>query len=168
MKTLAIVLGVIFLGMLAALILLPTKVAAPALGEGTESGVPVKLYYYDPARDQGEGGAQCSEKGLVSVERVLPQSPDILHQTIQILLRGELTEEERASGIRTEFPLEGVALKSAQQKDGIVTLTFVDPNTKLSGGSCRVAVLWKQVQATAQQFPGVTEVRFLPEDIFQP
>jgi hypothetical protein len=35
-------------------------------------------------------------------------------------------------------------------------------------GSCRVGILWAQIEATAEQFPGVNEVKFLPGELFQP
>ncbi len=91
-----------------------------------------------------------------------------IQDTIKLLLSGELTEEERAQGISTEYPLEGLSLKGASSKDGVLTLEFDDPNNKTVGGSCRVGILWFQIEATAKQFPEVQEVRFLPEEIFQP
>jgi hypothetical protein len=133
-----------------------------------ETGIPVKLYYYDPMRDQGAGGAQCSKSGLVAVERVIPQTTTPLKDTVQLLLRGELSDEERAAGITTEFSLPGVSLTDATLTNGIATLTFADPQNKLSGGSCRVAILWAEVEATAKQFPSVVSVHFKPETLFQP
>lgn len=130
--------------------------------------VPVTLYYYDPARDQGPGGAQCGAAGLAGVERRLPESETLLADTIRLLLRGEISDEERARGIATEFPLAGVELVSASTVDGVATLAFSDPQNKTGGGSCRVSMLWAQIEATAKQFPGVTSVRFAPDDLFQP
>lgn len=128
----------------------------------------VTLYYYDAARDQGPGGAQCSRNGLVAVERRIPVAEAPLKAAIELLLRGELTLAERAQGLTTEFPLQGVVLTSASITDGVATLTFVDQLNRTSGGSCRVGVLWFQIEATAKQFPTVTSVRFLPEELFQP
>lgn len=129
---------------------------------------PVKLYFYNPAIDQGPGGAQCSKNGLVAVERMLPKTMTPLRDTIQLLLKGGLTSSERAQGITTEFPLRGVSLQSAAISSGMATLTFNDPENRTGGGSCRTAVLWAQIEATAKQFPTVTSVRFLPEELFQP
>jgi hypothetical protein len=129
---------------------------------------PITLYYYNPTLDQGPGGVQCSEKGLVAVSRVIPKTSTPLKDSIQLLLNGELSSEERARGITTEFPLPGVILKSAIISNGIATLTFDDPQNKTNGGSCRVAILWHQIAATAKQFSTVQSVRFLPEELFQP
>ncbi len=129
----------------------------------------VKLFYYNPEKDKGDdGNTLCSRNGLVSVDRKISITKTPIQDTIKLLLSGELTGEERAQGISTEYPLEGFSLKGALLKDGILTLEFDDPNSKTVGGSCRVAILWFQIEATAKQFTEVKEVRFLPEDIFQP
>jgi hypothetical protein len=129
----------------------------------------VKLYYYHPELDQDEeGNIACSRKGLVAVERTIPLTETPIQDTIRLLLRGELTEEEKARGIETEYPLAGLSLEGAALKDGVLTLEFFDPQNKTSGGSCRVGILWFQVEETAKQFPEVREVRFLPEELFQP
>lgn len=133
-----------------------------------ETGTHIKLYFYNPALDQGPGGVQCSRNGLVAAQRVIPETSTPLADAVKLLLRGELSDEERAQGITTEFPLPGVMLSSAAITNGVATLTFDDPQNKTGGGSCRVAVLWAQIEATAKQFPTVTSVRFAPEELFQP
>jgi len=137
--------------------------------EASEQIVKVKLYYYNPNLDKDESGnILCSTKGLVPVEREIPLSNHLIKDTISLLLKGELTDIEKAQGITTEYPLEGFALKEAFLEDGLLTLSFVDPNNKTIGGSCRTSILWNQIQATAKQFPQVKEVIFLPETLFQP
>ncbi len=133
-----------------------------------EAGIPILLYFYDPELDQGPGGTQCSPKGLVGVARTLPQTETPLREAIALLLRGELSPEERARGITTEFPLPGLALSGATIQDHVATLVFDDPQHRTSGGSCRVAILWRQIEATASQFPGIARVQFSPEYLFQP
>jgi spore germination protein GerM len=131
----------------------------------------VLLYYYNPEKDKDEAGnIKCSRDGLVAIERKIPLSKTPIQDTINLLLRGKenLTEVEKAQGITTEYPLEGFSLKSASLKDGILTLEFEDSQNKTVGGSCRVGILWFQIEATAKQFPQVKEVHFLPEEIFQP
>jgi len=91
-----------------------------------------------------------------------------IQDAIRLLLAGELTEEEQAQGIDTEYPLAGLLLKGASLKDGVLTLEFDDSQNRTVGGSCRVGILWFQIEATAKQFPEVQQVRFLPEEIFQP
>src|SRR3989338_1555409 len=133
-----------------------------------ETGMRITLYFYNPALDQGPGGVQCSRNGLVAVERIIPETTMPLTEAIKLLLRGEIAQEERAKGIGSEFPLEGVALTSATVENGVATLTFADPQNKTGGGSCRVGILWAQIEASTQQFPTVQSVRFMPEELFQP
>lgn len=134
-----------------------------------ETGRTIKLYYYNPNLDRDESGnIACSRQGLVSVERKIPVSQTPIQDTIKLLLLGQLTQQERALGITTEYPLSRVSLKGASLKDGILTLEFDDPNNKTGGGSCRVGILWFQIEATAKQFPEVQSVRFIPEELFQP
>ncbi|MBP9757236.1 MAG: GerMN domain-containing protein [Candidatus Pacebacteria bacterium] len=134
----------------------------------TEEGTRIKLYFYDPALDQGPGGVQCTAKGLVAVDRTIPKTATPLAESIRLLLRGEISEEERERGVTSEFPLAGVTLTSAAISNGTATLTFNDPENKTGGGSCRVSILWHQIEATAKQFPTVKQVRFMPEELFQP
>jgi len=129
------------------------------------------LYYYNPEKDKDESGnIQCSRDGLVAVEREIPITKTPIQDAIKLLLKGQenLTEMEKALGITTEYPLEDFSLKGASLKDGILTLEFEDPNYKTGGGSCRVGILWFQIEATAKQFSGVQQVKFLPEELFQP
>ncbi len=132
----------------------------------------VFLYYYNPDKDKDEtGNIKCSRDGLVAIERQIPVSQTPIKDTIELLLRGKdnLAKEELAQGITTEFPLDGFELKSVNLKeDGTLILEFNDPLNKTVGGACRVSILWSQIEATAKQFPQVKEVKFLPENLFQP
>jgi hypothetical protein len=129
----------------------------------------IKLYYYNYEIDKDESGnIACSRNGLVAVEREIPITQTPIQDTIKLLLLGKLTEEERIQGIDTEYPLEGLFLKGASLKDEVLTLEFDDSQNRTVGGSCRVGILWFQIEATAKQFPEVQQVRFLPEEIFQP
>ncbi len=129
----------------------------------------IKLYYYNPANDKDtQGTILCSNKGLIAVERTIPTTQTPIQDAIRLFLKGGLTTPERTRGITTEFPLQNVTLTGANLKDGILTLSLTDPLHKTNGGSCRVAVLRAQLEATAKQFPGVTSVRFIPNDLFQP
>lgn len=133
-----------------------------------DTGVSIKLYFYNPALDQGPGGVQCSKNGLVAVSRVIPETATPLTDAIKLLLRGEISQEERAVGIQSEFPLSGVTLKNATITNGVAKLVFNDPQNKTGGGSCRVNILWAQIEATAKQFSTVQSVYFEPEELFQP
>lgn len=142
----------------------------PVILEKTEKSLEaIKLYYYNSDLDKDEtGNVLCSRKGLVAIERetVITKTP--IQDAIKLLLLGELTNEEKAQGITTEYPLAGFSLKGASLKEGNLMLEFDDPNSKTIGGSCRVGILWFQIEATAKQFPQVQEVKFIPEDLFQP
>lgn len=129
----------------------------------------INLFYYDYDLDKDESGnIACSRNGLVPVKREIPITQAPIQDAIKLLLSGNLTVEEHAQGINTEYPLEGLSLKGASLKDGVLMLEFSDSQNKTVGGSCRVGVLWFQIEATAKQFSEVKEVHFLPEEIFQP
>jgi len=131
----------------------------------------VKLYYYNPALDKDESGnIACSRKGLVAIEREIPITQTPIQDTIKLLLQGKenLTQKEKAQGITTEYPLAGLWLKSVSLKEGVLTLEFDDSQNKTVGGACRVGILWLQIEATAKQFSQVRQVRFLPQELFQP
>ena len=129
----------------------------------------VKLFYYNPENDKDStGNLQCTEQGLSPIEREIPITQTPIQDTIRLLLKGEINAKEHISGITTEFPLEGFVLMAASLRDEVLTLAFYDPSNRTSGGSCRVNILRAQVKATAKQFPGIKEVRFSPESLFQP
>lgn len=142
----------------------------PVVLEKTQAKQTVSLYYYNPELDKDElGNVLCSRQGLSSVQRKVLVTQTPIQDTIKLLFRGELTNEERAQGITTEYPLEGLSLVGVSSfKDGVLILQFNDLNSKTVGGSCRVGILWFQIEATAKQFSGVRQVRFLPEELFQP
>ena len=132
----------------------------------------VSLFYYDPDLDlDANGNIQCSADGLASVQRQVASGLSgerLIEDTLRLLIDGDLTTDERAQGLTTEYPLEGVALDDVALQDGMLTLTFSDPNNLTSGGACRVSILWLQIEQTALQFDGVDQVRFEPLDLFQP
>jgi hypothetical protein len=96
------------------------------------------------------------------------EGEDLIRAALDLLMAGGITADEAAQGVTTEFPLAGVTLDDLALEGGTLTLTFSDPQFQTSGGACRVGVLWAQIEATARQFPDVAEVRFSPEELFQP
>lgn len=130
----------------------------------------VRLFYYNPEKDKdAQGSILCSRNGLASLERRIPQTNSPIQDTIRLLLRGELTPQERNQGITTEYPLPGLKLETASlNNEGTLTLAFSDPQNRTSGGACRAGILWLQIQETALQFPEVKRVEFKPEELFQP
>ncbi|MFZ3074423.1 MAG: GerMN domain-containing protein [Minisyncoccales bacterium] len=129
----------------------------------------IELYYYASEIDKDStGNVMCSRRGLVSVSRQIPVTSTPVQDAVNLLIKGQLTENEKKTGLAAEFPLSGLALRGANLEDGILTLEFDDPQNKTGGGSCRSATLWFQIEATAKQFAGISEVRFIPETLFQP
>jgi len=129
----------------------------------------VTLYYYDAQRDKDtSGNLLCGPQGLIGVVRDIPFTKTPVGDAIRLLMRGELTPEEKNRGISTEFPLAGLTLVPASIRDGVLTLAFDEPGNATGGGSCRVGILRAQIEATANQFGGVNEVRFMPDSVFQP
>lgn len=137
-------------------------------GETTQ-GRTINLYYYNPELDKDEtGNIMCSRDGLVAVSRVIPLTKTPVQDAVKMLLEGALLPDESARGVTTEFPLEGVSLAGVSMKGDTLTLKFNDSLNKTTGGACRAGILWAQIEATAKQFPGLKEVKFSPEDLFQP
>lgn len=134
----------------------------------TTSTRAIQLYYYNAAKDQGPGGVQCSSGGLDAVLRAIPITKTPIQDAVRLLLKGELTSEEKLRGITTEYPLSGFELIDAALTGGVLTLRFDDPQGKTVGGSCRVSLLRLQIEATVKQFSEVKSVRFLPTELFQP
>lgn len=139
------------------------------VGEYVNGNQTIHLYYYNPEKDKDESGnIMCRRAGLVPVERTVSLAEASVEDVVNMLLEGALSPGESAQGITTEFPLEGLELVGASMKDSTLTLSFKDPLHKTTGGACRAGILWAQIEATAKQFPGVTNVAFSPEDLFQP
>lgn len=129
----------------------------------------IQLYYYNQKRDEEiSKNILCSFDAILPVEREVPVSQTPIQDAINLLLKGNVTQAEKDSGFAPMFPLEGVSLVNANLKDGMLTLKFDDPLSKTGGGSCRVSLLWNQIVKTAKQFKEVQNVRFIPEDLFQP
>ena len=140
---------------------------------GLKEKVPPKekilLYYYNQIKDREiDESVPCSPEAVLAVEREIEKTGDLIKNTVNLLLAGALTEKEKENGFSTEFPLEGFEILSADIKEGLLVLKFSDSLNKTSGGSCRVGLLWLQIEKTAKQFKGVKEVRFHPEWLFQP
>ncbi|OGE86053.1 MAG: hypothetical protein A3J48_04010 [Candidatus Doudnabacteria bacterium RIFCSPHIGHO2_02_FULL_46_11] len=125
----------------------------------------IQLYYYNQTLDPG---GLCQSAAVQPVIRHVPITSTPIQDAVKLLLQGERSSDERARGFTTEFPLEGVELAGANLENGFLTLEFKDPQNKTTGGSCRVSLLWAQIEKTALQFEEVEEVHFIPEELFQP
>lgn len=139
-----------------------------AVDRGPHAGVHVAVYVYDPALDQGPGGPQCSEAGLVPVDRIVPRTRDPITDAVRLLLDGRLTDEERSAGLLSEYPVPGLTLASVTVLGDTAVVTLADTEGRSSGGACRTSILRLQLEATVTQFPGIRNVRIEPEELFQP
>lgn len=129
----------------------------------------VKLFFYRPQSDMDENGdLKCSSDGLAAVSREIEYTETPLADTLTLLLEGDLSLSERQAGITTEFPVDGLELVGVTVNDEVATIALDDPNQNTSGGACRAQVLKSQITNTALQFAHVSEVRFIPETLFQP
>lgn len=130
----------------------------------------IKLYYYNKILDQAlNSNISCNPSAVAAVKREIPATVTPLKDSINLLLKGELTDTEKTQGYQTEFSadkklkLVGVAINN-----GVATLQFEDPGNFTSGGSCRIGILRSQIEKTAKQFSTVKEVKLMPETLFQP
>ncbi|MFA5013256.1 MAG: GerMN domain-containing protein, partial [Candidatus Paceibacterota bacterium] len=126
----------------------------------------IDLYYYKRSADPE---ITCGSSAVLPVEREIPLTPTPIQDAINLLIKGELTAAEKAEGFSTEFPnkdfkLLGVNLDS----NGVLTLAFTEVPGFTGGGSCRISILANQIIKTAEQFPEVKQVVFMPESLFQP
>lgn len=127
----------------------------------------IKLFYYNEIEDR-KIASYMPCVSVLPVEREIPLTNTPIQDTVNILIKGELTEAEKAQGFSTEFPNPDFKLLSLNLKNEILTLKFSDTYGFTSGGACRVGLLRSQIEKTAKQFPEVKEVIFEPEDLFQP
>jgi len=129
----------------------------------------ISLFYYNQIQDKdATGNAMCGENAVLPLKRQIEKSDKIIEDTLNLLLKGEITQVEKDQGFSTEYPLPGFSLKTVTLTDGKLTLEFEDLQNKSGGGSCRIGILWNQIKKTALQFPEVKEVVFTPEELFQP
>jgi hypothetical protein len=130
----------------------------------------VYLFYYNKARDTDAGGQiLCSPESVLPVKRMVPESAG-KKQILELLLEGELTQEEKAAGFETEFPNPEFRLVKMDfnEHNGCLTLWFNPVQGFTTGGSCRTGLLYAQIRKTAASLPGVREVEIQPDTLFQP
>lgn len=118
----------------------------------------IKLFYYNQEKDtDATGNIKCSRDGLEAQEREIPLTITPIQDTIKLFLKENSAEFKGVSLVETNL-----------REDGTLILRLDDPFNKTVGGSCRVGILWFQLEATAKQFSEVKKVQFLPEELFQP
>jgi len=125
--------------------------------------------YYPNSKEAEKVGDVCSRDSILPVTRNIPISKTPITDAIRLLIKGQITESEKAQGFKTEFPHEGFELSDINLKpDGTLFLQFTEVPGFTGGGSCRIVILTSQIVKTAMQFSEVKAVKFLPEEIFQP
>jgi len=126
----------------------------------------VKLYY--PSSELArEFGDPCSPETISNVERLIEKTNTPIKDTLTLLIKGDITDNERFQGLESEFPNKDFTLLDARLKNGVLTLKFTEVPGFTTGGACRVGILKNQIIFTAKQFPEVKEVVFEPP-VFEP
>ncbi|MFZ2150998.1 MAG: GerMN domain-containing protein [Candidatus Absconditicoccaceae bacterium] len=130
----------------------------------------IKLFYFNQTEDNKLPTAQqLNSSSVLPVERIISGSKNVIEDTINALLEGGLTSEERAKGFITEFPNQDFRLISSNlTSDGTLELIFNEVPGFTSGGSARVFILRSAIEKTAKQFANVKYIKILPETLFQP
>lgn len=131
-------------------------------------GGPICLYYRNPIRGAKiDAYSPCGDESVFPVERRLPATLTPVEDAIRMLIKGEITDEEKEADFDTEFPIPEATFVGATLENGVLSILFDDPKYRTSGGSCRVGSLRAQISKTALQFSWVRAVEFAGEE-FQP
>ena len=106
---------------------------------------------------------------IVLVERHVPRTPQIVSAALDEMLRGPLEGEAYASSLPTPDEVLASSLRTAGWgprvrllkltiTDGTALANFGPELRAYGGGSARVSLIRKQIEATLRQFPSVGEV----------
>jgi len=129
----------------------------------------VGLYYYNLRKDEEiDPSLPCSPESILPVTRQIAVTATPIQDTLNLLISGNLDDEEKIAGFTTEFPHPEFLLIGTRLKNGVLTLEFTDPKDFTTGGACRVSLLKLQIEKTALQFKNISEVVLEPEGIFSP
>lgn len=125
----------------------------------------VFLYYYNESEDT-EG--TCEYRFIKPVKREVSAGGDIVKNTVELLLRGQLTEQEKSQGFTTDYPDSGFRLLNSDLNDsGRLTLEFTEVPGFTSGGSCQSGIVMEEILKTVRQFPEVKSIVFKPDTLFE-
>ncbi|MFA5431552.1 MAG: GerMN domain-containing protein [Candidatus Paceibacterota bacterium] len=125
----------------------------------------VSLFYYNQLEDKNN---TCNVSYILPVKRLIVESNDQIRDTINLLIKGKLTEKEKSEGFSTGFPNNDFKLLDSSLNDGILTLKFSEVSGFTNGDYCRVKTLGSEIIRTAKQFSEVKKVVFEPSNLFQP
>ncbi len=122
----------------------------------------VKLYYYKQSDDKDN---TCGNDFVLPVERQIPVSDDIIGDSIRLLIKGQLTAEEKAAGFASDFPAD-FNLLTSDLGDGVLKLNFTDVPGLMAGGTCKGNLMLEEIIKTARQFPEVKKIVIYPDSLF--
>lgn len=125
----------------------------------------VQLFYYNKKLDTD---ITCGADFVLPLQREIVITATPIKDTINLLIQGKLTDEEKTQGFKTEFPNNDFKLLDANLANGTLTLTFTEVLGFTDGGACRTRILRNTIIKTAEQFQGVDKVVLEPETLFQP
>lgn len=136
----------------------------------TTAPTKVALYYFNQIEDQKLAPEQqINTSSILPVYRIFPATKNLLVDTINELIKGNLSVAEKTKWFTTEFPNKDFTLLSADVDDnGTLILEFNEVAGFTDGWSARMLILSNLVEKTALQFPAVKKVVFVPETLFQP
>ncbi|MFH1188784.1 MAG: GerMN domain-containing protein [bacterium] len=129
--------------------------------------IPQHVLLYYPNSKQNPTIDVCSQKTLLPVTRTI-DGHNPIQETMELLINGDITGEERDLGFQTEFPHEDFKLIDIKIQNETLTLTFTEIPGFTTGGSCRTGLLYAQIEKTALQFHEIKRVIIQPETLFQP
>jgi|GEM_PF-1210944 len=125
----------------------------------------ILLYYYNKA-DDTDGTYEY--KFVKPVVRQVSSSNKI-KTAVEMLLKGNLTEEERSQGFVTEYPNPGFKLVNSDlNENGRLVLEFTEVPGFTSGTSPQVGIMMEEILKTVRQFPEVKSIVFKPDSLFEP
>jgi len=133
----------------------------------TVASVEVKAFFGNTERDAQTLYCDVS----YPVARRIAVSEDVLEASLRELLKGPALQEQQQHFF-TSLPA-GVEVRSIEDDDGQVRVTFNRALLDGVAGSCRVQAIRSQIERTLKQFPFVTEVTIavegMPdEEVLQP
>lgn len=109
----------------------------------------------------------CLRESVLPVEREIPLSKTPIRDTMELLLKGQITDKEKQEGfspVSNRLKLTDVNLK----ENGNLILEFEVLSGYSMGGSCLNGLIGAEIIKTAQQFFEVKTIEILPYYLLQP
>jgi spore germination protein GerM len=138
-------------------------VTIPVMFSSNVSSQEVSVFFV-----RGDGGEDCT--ALTEVSRRVPETRAIAQAAMTELLRGvDPSDSDDATSL---IPFQA-QVRSLVIENGVATITFTKDSFLGAAGSCMVAGIRAQIEATLKQFSTVSSVVILEEgkksdEILQP